>query len=589
MIVYDFEVFKHDWLVVWLDTEKKKTYQIVNDSEKFKKFYEHYKNQVWIGYNSRGYDSYIAKAILCDFDPWEMNDWIINKGRKGFEFSKLLNRFPIYNYDTMFGFRSLKELEAYMGHDIRESNVPWDIDRKLTVEELQETIKYCKHDVMETFEVFMETIDEYTSHIMLMKEFDLTLYDINRTKAQMSANILNAFRQKYDDEFDIDFPDTLDLGKYEWVKDRYIEWARDIRNYDTIKSLENVTVGGIPHDYGFGGIHGAKKHYIGEGDFLFADVSSYYPAIMIEYGYLSRNVSNPERYTQIRDERLKMKQEGDPREYPRKIVLNSTFGASKDKYNNLYDPKMANNICIAGQLFLTDLIDKLDGHCELIQSNTDGILVKLYNKNDKQKIINICEEWGKRTRMKMDYDDVKRVIQKDVNNYIVQFSNGKLKRKGAFVKKLSNLDNDLPIVNKAVVDYFINGTPIETTVGSATKLINFQKITKITSLYEYAFKEQSDLPLHKYEVVGKNKTEVREYNGEILKEKVFRCFASLDPKDGTLYKKHKKKDGIDKTPGTPENCFINNRNIVDDEVPDKLDRQWYIDLAYYRVEKFMKD
>ena len=61
------------------------------------------------------------------------------------------------------------------------------------------------------------------------------------------------------------------------------------------------------------------------------------------------------------------KQNKDKRQQPRKIVLNSTFGASKDVYNKLYDPLQANNICITGQLLLTDLIEKLENHCQLIQ------------------------------------------------------------------------------------------------------------------------------------------------------------------------------------------------------------------------------
>ena len=97
------------------------------------------------------------------------------------------------------------------------------------------------------------------------------------------------------------------------------------------------------------------------------DVASYYPAMMIEYGFLSRNVKNKFKYRQIRDERIVMKQNKDKRQQPRKIALNSTFGASKDKYNKLYDPLQANNICITGQLLLTDLIEKLENHCQLIQ------------------------------------------------------------------------------------------------------------------------------------------------------------------------------------------------------------------------------
>ena len=70
-------------------------------------------------------------------------------------------------------------------------------------------------------------------------------------------------------------------------------------------------------------------------------------------------------------------------------------------------------------------------------------------------------------------------------------------------------------------------------------------------------------------------------------EKVYRVFASKDQKDGSLYKKHKSKDTIDKTPSTPEHCRIINENVENMVVQDWLDIQWYIDLAKERIEKFI--
>lgn len=562
MIIYDFECFKHDWIICWLDTATKQMYSIHNDKLKFEKFYEYYKNRVWVGYNSRQYDVWIAKAILCDFNPYEMNDWVINKDRKGFEFSNLLNKFPILNYDCSILNTSLKQLEAFMGNDIRETEVEWDIDRRLTPSELKSTTQYCKHDVMQTFEVFLDTKNEYESHLSLIKEFGLGIDCISKTKAQISAIILGASKVRRTDEFDIRFPDTLKLGKYEWIKDWYSDWAKDSKNYEEMDLKTNIN--GIPHTLGIGGLHGSHNKYMGDGFYLMADVASYYPAMMIEYDFLSRNVSNPAKYKKIRDDRLFMKKNKDPREYPRKIVLNSTFGACKDQYNNLYDPLQSNNICIAGQLLLVDLLDKLDGKCELLQSNTDGILIKLFTPSDKSAIINICSEWELRTRMVLEFDEVAKVIQRDVNNYIIIMGDGKIKRKGAVVKKLSRLDNDLPIVNKAVVDYFINNVQVETTIGNCNELIQFQKITKLTSKYENLY-----------------------HNGKIINGKVQRCFASLSPNDGTLYKKHKFKTTLDKTPSTPISCFIDNGDINSKLIPDKLDKQWYIELAKERIDTFI--
>lgn len=365
MIIYDFEVFKYDWLVRYLDTKTRKMYGVVNSKENLQKMYEKYKDQVWVGYNSRGYDKYVAQAILCDFDPYDITKFIIDSGKKGWEYSNLLRKFPILNYDTMVGFRSLKELEGFMGNDIRESNVPFDIDRSLTDDEIKEVIKYCDHDVLQTFEVLVEQSHEFESHVGLLEEFELPINYISKTKAQLSSVILGASKIERDDEFDISYPDPLDLGKYEFLRDFYDDWSNNVKEYKGVKY--EVDIADVPHTYGIGGLHGAVKNYIGEGYFLMADVASYYPAMMIEYDYLSRNVPNKSKYEQIRDERLIMKANKDPRQQPRKIVLNSTFGAQKDFYNPLYDPLMANNICIAGQLLLTDLIDKIEDYCEIIQ------------------------------------------------------------------------------------------------------------------------------------------------------------------------------------------------------------------------------
>lgn len=584
MIVYDFEVFKYDWLVCWLDTETRKMHFIVNDKAKFEKMYDYYKDTIWIGYNNRGYDQFIAKAILCDFNPYEVSDFIINKNKKGHEFSNLFNKIKMYNYDTSVGFRSLKELEAFMGHDITETSVPFDIDRKLTRKEILMTLEYCKTDVMEAFTIFVETENEFTSHIGLLTEFSLPFHYINKTKAQLSAEILGATPVKRDDEFDITIQDNIDLGRYEYIKDHFINWAKNSKQYTDIALT--TTIANITHKLGVGGIHGAINKYVSatDGDYIMADVESYYPAAMIEYDLLSRNVGNQGRikYRTIRDERLIMKSNKDKREKPRKIVLNGTFGASKDKYNKLYDPLQANNICINNQLFLIDLIDKLEDKCTLIQSNTDGILVKLDGRATEQEVIAICNDWSKRTRFKLGFDKYKRVFQRDVNNYILVDENGYLKQKGASCKHRTIIDNNLPILEMGIVNYFTKNISPRDTVYSCNELIKFQKVVKVSSLYDYAVYENFLKQGNIY--INANK----EIYGEKMHYKIYRVFASTDKSQGSLYKKHKSSDGIsvDKVAGVPNHCFIDNSDITDKELPKNLDKEYYVNLIQEEINNF---
>ncbi|MGL5766304.1 MAG: hypothetical protein ACRCX8_11755 [Sarcina sp.] len=561
MLFYDFECFRYDWLVCIKDTESKTTTTIVNDPNKMKEFYELHKNNIWAGYNSRHYDQYILKSIICDFNPADVNNHIIVKKLCGWQYSRLFQDIQLYNYDVMTSkFLGLKQLEGFMGNNIKESDVSFTIDRKLTENELEEVIKYCNHDVEQTMQVFIKQIEEFNAHMGLIKTFNLPLKYISKTKAQLSAIILGGYQRERDDEFEYEIVNTIDLKKYKYI----LDWYKNPLNKDYKKKLE-VEVAGVPHTFAWGGLHGAKPKYFGEGLFVHSDVGSFYPSLMLEYDFQSRNIRDKNKYQNIYDTRMKLKHEGKKKEQqPLKIVLNSTYGAMKDKYNPLFDPRQANNVCINGQLMLLDLIEKLEDRWELIQSNTDGIIFKLNSMSDLEEYRNICDEWCERTRMTLGHDIIKKVVQKDVNNYLVIFENGKIESKGAYVKELNSLDNDLPIVNKALKDYFIKNIPVETTINNCTDLIEFQKIVKVSGKYQYA--------LH-----GNKK----------LDEKVLRVFASRSRSDTGVFKLHVKKDTADKIANTPEKCFILNGDINGVKISRRLDRQYYIDIAKKRIKDFI--
>ena len=564
MLFYDFEVFKEDWLVVIIDMVEQKEYVIINNSEELNNFYENHKNDIWIGFNSRHYDQYILKGILAGFNPKRINDYIIVKGEPGWKFSSLLRKFPLNNYDVMTGIdRGLKTFEGFMGNNIQESSVPFDIDRKLTDEEIQETIKYCRHDVEQTIEVFIQRKSDFEAQMGLLKMFELPLNYINKTKVQLASIILEANKRTYDDEFEISFPETLKIEKYKEV----VEWYKNPENmcYEDEKSKKKqlqIDVAGVPHVFGWGGVHGALEQYQGEGYFINMDVASLYPSLMIRYNLHSRSC-NPEKFNQIVETRLKYKAEKNPLQAPLKIVINGTYGAMKDKNNPLYDPRQANNVCVHGQLLLLDLIEKLEPHCKIIQSNTDGILVKLNKHEDYELIDDICYEWENRTGLKLEFDEYKKVFQKDVNNYVIVDFEGNYKAKGAYVKKLNNLDYDLPIVNKAMVDYMTKGISVEKTIMNCNELKEFQQVKKISNKYLYI--------LH-----GDKK----------LNEKCVRCFASKDSNDGGLVKINATTERPEKIESTPENCFLFNNEVNNIKVPRNLNKQWYIDLTYKRLNDF---
>lgn len=567
---YDFEVFKHDWMVVVINPITHDERVIINDADALTALYEGHKREIWVGYNNLHYDQFIFKGILCGFDPKAINDFIIAEGRKGGQYSSLLCKVYMVNYDVFHPRtdRGLKTHEAYLGNDICETTVPFDIDRKLTEAEIAETVKYCRHDVEQTIEVFMQRKSEFDARMDLLKMFDLPLVYLGKTDAQLTAIILGAERPAHprDDEFDIVPLPCLDLGPYNFIR----SWYLDPANQDYSATLD-FDIAGCPHKCAWGGLHGAIAKYAGEGYFINVDVESYYPAEMIVHGLLSRNVRDQSKFKGIRDHRIELKHAKDPRQKALKLVINGTFGASKDKFNALYDPRQANMVCVNGQLMLIDLIHKLvrDIGAEIIQSNTDGVLIRMPDGFDGgpdafyDRVDDVAYEWEHRTGMGLEFDEFTRVYQKDVNNYVLVAADGSMKTKGAYVKKLGPLDYDLAVVNKALVEFMVHGVPVEDTIAADDDLIDYQRVVKVSGKYKYGV-----------------------HGHERLTDRCFRVFASTRESDGMIGRVKADKARPEKFGNTSEHSFIDNGDVHGKKCPGYLDKSWYIQLAKTRLAQF---
>lgn len=567
---YDFEVFKHDWMVVVINPTTHDERVIINDADALTALYEERKRDIWVGYNNLHYDQFIFKGILCGFDPKAINDFIIVEGHKGWQYSSLLRKLYMVNYDVFHPRtdRGLKTHEAYLGNDICETTVPFDIDRKLTEAEIAETVKYCRHDVEQTIEVFMQRKSEFDARMDLLKMFDLPLVYLGKTDAQLTAIILGAERpaRPRDDEFDIVPLPCLDLGPYDFIRSWYLDHA----NQDYSATLD-FDIAGCPHKCAWGGLHGAIAQYAGEGYFINVDVESYYPAEMIAHELLSRNVRDPSKFKGIRDHRIELKHAKDPRQKALKLVINGTFGASKDKFNALYDPRQANMVCVNGQLMLIDLMHKLvrDTGAEIIQSNTDGVLIRMPDGFDGgpdafyDRVDDVAYEWEHRTGMGLEFDEFTRVYQKDVNNYVLVAADGSMKTKGAYVKKLGPLDYDLAVVNKALVEYMVHGVPVEDTIAADDDLIDYQRVVKVSGKYKYGV-----------------------HGHERLTDRCFRVFASTRESDGMIGRVKAGKAKPEKFGNTSEHSFIDNGDVHGKKCPGYLDKGWYIQLAKTRLAQF---
>lgn len=593
---YDFECYSRIswWCVTFINyKDRNNIITIINNRQLLIQFYELHKDEIFVSYNGRQYDTGIFKGILDGMNVGYVNDKLIKEGKKPFQVVKNHKNYPLNDYDAILKDKSLKQLEAFMGDDIRETEVDFNIDRPLTEAEIEQTKIYNIHDVSELLKVLDACWNDFEGQLDIIELYGLDMSYFTKTKVQLAAKILNAVDQHtMDDEFDICLPDTIRLSdKYKFIP----EWYMNPKNWRYKEHLHSeddqhnnqltCIVAGIPHVFAWGGCHGADDiQSIFEGIILHADVSSMYPTTDIEYNLLSRKFKNPDDFRMMRDFRLKLKAEGNSKNKALKPMINGIYGASKDRNGAIYDPLMANLTCIFGQMFILDLIDKLEPYCRLLQTNTDGIFVLCESEEQKNKVIEITHSVGERLRMEFEIDEYTKLIQKDVNNYIAIMKNGEVECKGSMVKYNNPIDNDLPILNDAVRNYLAYDIPIEKTINECDELIKFQKVIKLSSKYKEVWYGAA--------LSGKSKDGSVKISGidrELLKNKVHRVFASNRPSDGSIYKLKIEKGvkSYEKFANTPDHLFIDNEDIHDKSIPEYLDREYYINEAKKRVQMFL--
>lgn len=561
MYVFDCEVFKYDWLFVFKKVGTDNYDVIINDTNKLNEFYENNKDKLFIGFNNRAYDNLIFKGILSGIEPIRISRMVI-EGKQPYLIQKSLGIKP-YKLNSMDLIQdmlgmSLKEAEGYMCMSIEESSVDFNLDRQLTIDEINETVFYCKHDVDATEQLLQKRINYIKSKMNLIKMFDLPSACLEYTNAKLCSTILDAHRKEHDDELTYDLPDELILGKYKDILELY---TNDTLDYS--KKLK-FNIAGVEHIYAYGGLHGAIENFEYQGEMWQIDAASYYPTLMIQYNYMSRNLKDASKFEQIYKTRIAAKKTDKPKADALKLVINTTYGAMKSQFNDLYDAKMANQVCITGQLFLTDLIEKIEPYCKLVQSNTDGILIIPYNK---EKVLEEVHKVEERTRVVFEVDKCNGVWQKDVNNYIMTFDDGHVKVKGGYVGQYNSdgIRNTNRIVDKAVVEYFTkNIDPIDTIMNCNDKYM-FQIITKTGGTYQETYWKTS--------------------TGDIKVNKVNRVYASTSPSYGNLYKVKYTDNKIrkDSIANLPLNCIVDNADKIN---INDIDKNWYIAMAYKRIKDF---
>ena len=543
------------------------------------------------------------------------NDFIIKDRKNGWEFPFVqYKKRPFSSFDLKSDLPkdlSLKAIEGNLNLPIVESSIPFDIDRKLTPEELEEVIRYCKNDVDATVELYNKRKEDYIDAKVLVGEMYDVPYGkaIAPTNAGLSAIVLDAKYEERHDERDYIIPDNIDvslipkivLDFFLQIRDKSIP---DLKLFGDGKSRKGMSLdvwlktsyGKCPVTYAWGGVHGAKPCTTVEETanrvIKNKDVGSLYPNSMINFGYCSRGMKDRTAYEKLVKKRLEYKKAGDKkRANALKLVVNTVYGTMLQKGTGaLVDRWAGRSVCISNQLAMTMLIVQLAQQCETIDFvniNTDGIMYTI-DKSEVALSDKIVDDWCKVTKFEMEDDDFVKVIQKDVNNYIGIKADGSFKTKGGYVSlyKGGNFKtNSLQIIDKAVVEYLVNGISPEETIRNEKDIFKFQQIVKTGGTYEGS-----------YHYINGERTPI---------QKVNRIYAVKDPKYGRVVKgkwitEKKRKDKAtgkqiveivdppvwseDTVSECPEHTYIDNENVL---TVDDLDLDYYIEMAKGRIDKYI--
>lgn len=329
------------------------------------------------------------------------------------------------------------------------------------------------------------------------------------------------------------------------------------------------------------------------------DVASLYANLVRIYGYSSRNQKDNKAYIDLLEMRIKAKHgelteeflgplnlTNDDLKSGLKLPLNAYTGTLRAPFNPLYDNLQGFSICSTGQMLLLQLAHDLKEvpTVEITELNTDAVMYEI-DEEYVEQAHKVLQDWQDLTGLELEQDKIKKLIMRDVNNYVeivqtgdndyeVHYKGGEFRGNHIFkwdkdnkVFKYSFKDdlenNSLTIVSEAIIKNLLFNIPVEDTINNCNDIFRFQMISHLGHTYK--------------KCVLKNKD-----GSEIELQRNNRIYAGLEKTGGKIYKV--KPDGrYDSLANCPLNPIVDNKNDV---TIDKINKKWYINYTLQKISEF---
>lgn len=426
---------------------------------------------------------------------------------------KQIDLFKVHHFDNKSKSTSLKVLEFNMRMENVE-DLPFDVGTNLTFDQIDVLAEYNRHDRRAT-----SLFKRYSKGAIALRE---------KLSAQLGMNLINCSDVKIGEKILIHELEKAGVKCYEYVDGRkrkrqtqrdqinlaevvfpYIRFDRvefdNIHKYFLAKTIRETngvfadlvaTVDGLDYKFGTGGLHASVESSTVVSDDRYqlvdVDVASFYPNLGIKNRLFPAHLGEGfcDAYHGVFLTR---------KEYPKgtaeneayKLALNGAYGNSNNQYSPFFDPQYTMSITINGQLLLCMLAEqllKVPG-LKMIQANTDGITY-LCPREYLDHTRNVCRWWESFTHLELEEVLYKRMFIRDVNSYIAEKEDGKVKRIGAYAYETA-IENpgtrELPwhkdwsarVVPMAAEAALVRGVPVREFITAHSDVYDFLLRTKV--------------------------------------------------------------------------------------------------------------
>lgn len=416
-----------------------------------------------------------------------------------------IDLFKIHHFDNVARATGLKALEFAM-RSKNISDLPFEPGTELAPGQIPTLRQYNQHDVSETKKFYHETLEMIEFREGLVKKYPdkdwLNFNDTKIGKQYFEMELENAGISCY--EYDrngrsprqtrrsvIDLNQAIlpDIEFDHPSLQRVLDWLREQKITETKGVFKDLTavVDGFEFVFGLGGIHGSVENRIvsttSDRYIIDLDVASYYPNLAIAQRFFPEHlgVEFCDVYQRLYDQR-KGYSKGTTENAMLKLALNGVYGDSNNKFSPFYDPLFTMKITLNGQLLLCLLAEwllEIPG-LKLIQVNTDGLTVDIPNGAPLLMMDEVVDKWQQFTRLELERADYANMFIRDVNNYIAECTDGKVKRKGAYEYKLGwHQNHSALVVPKVAEKVLLEGASIRETVESWPDPMDFMLRVKV--------------------------------------------------------------------------------------------------------------